>query len=78
VGWLKGVEVAIGIGWVAVVAAEWVGTFSEGFWAGGLGYRVVMAHDANNRPGMLICIALFGVLGMLSSGAWRKLTRGWL
>lgn len=67
-GLLRGVEISIGVAWLSVVAAEWVGTFSTGFWAGGLGYKIIKAHDANSWKGMFLCLALFGVLGSMS--AW--------
>jgi len=72
-GLLKGVEISIGIAWLSVVAAEWVGTFSEGFWAGGLGYKITKAHEANNWSSMLICLALFGLLGTSTAWTWRIL-----
>lgn len=72
-GLLRGVEISIGVAWISVVAAEWVGTFSNGFWAGGLGYKVLKAHDANNWSGMLACLALFGVLGSGTAWLWRAL-----
>jgi sulfonate transport system permease protein len=72
-GVIRGVEIAIGIAWLSVVAAEWVGTFSTGFWSGGLGYRIVRAHDANSWGGMLICLAFFGMLGTFSAWVWRRM-----
>jgi ABC-type nitrate/sulfonate/bicarbonate transport system permease component len=74
-GLLKGVEISIGIAWLSVVAAEWIGTFSIGFWAGGLGYKIVKAHDANSWDGMLLCLVLFGGLGTATAWTWRRLFR---
>jgi sulfonate transport system permease protein len=71
-GLLKGVEISIGIAWLSVVAAEWIGTYSNGFWAGGLGYRIVKAHDANNWSGMLLCLGCFGFMGTATAWLWRK------
>jgi sulfonate transport system permease protein len=71
-GLLQGIEISIGIAWISTVAAEWIGTFSRGFWAGGLGYKVLVAHDANNWAAMLACLAYFGVLGIASTYIWRK------
>jgi putative hydroxymethylpyrimidine transport system permease protein len=71
-GLIKGIEIAIGIGWISTVAAEWIGTFTKGFWAGGLGYKILKAHDANDWGGMLQCLALFGILGTVSAGAWHS------
>ncbi len=72
-GMLRGVEISIGVGWLSVVAAEWIGTYSDGFWSGGLGYKIVVAHDANSWLGMLACLALFGALGTASAWGWRRL-----
>jgi len=72
-GLLRGVEISIGIAWLSVVAAEWIGTFSTGFWAGGIGYKVVTAHEANSWASMFACLALFGILGTTTAWAWRKL-----
>ena len=74
-GLFRGVEIAIGVGWICVVAAEWVGTYTTGFWAGGLGFRIERAHDENNWLGMFGCLALFGLLGMGTAVAWRRLLK---
>jgi NitT/TauT family transport system permease protein len=73
-GLFAGIEISIGVAWISVVAAEWIGTFTIGFWAGGLGYKVLKAHDANNLGGMLTCLALFGALGIATAWIWRKVT----
>lgn len=70
-GLIAGVEVSIGVAWIAVVAAEWLGNYSAGFWSGGLGVRVVAAHDANSWAGVLACLGVFGLLGTGSSFLWR-------
>lgn len=72
-GFLRGVEISIGVAWLSVVAAEWIGTYSTGFWAGGLGYKVVKAHDANNWGAMLLCLGWFGLLGVASAYVWRTI-----
>lgn len=72
-GLLRGVEISIGVAWLSVVAAEWVGTYSKGFWSGGLGYKIVKAHEANNWRAMLVCLALFGILGTITTWVWRRL-----
>lgn len=71
-GLLVGIDIGIGVAWLSVVAAEWIGTYSTGFWAGGLGYKIMRAHDANNWIGMMSCLILFGILGITSSKLWRK------
>lgn len=74
-GLMRGIEISIGIAWISVVAAEWIGTFSTGFWSGGLGYKVLTAHDSNNWGAMLACLGLFGLLGSTSTLIWRFLIR---
>lgn len=71
-GFLRGIDVSIGIAWISVVAAEWIGTYSPGFWAGGLGYKVVKAHEANNWSSMLLCLGFFGLMGTATAWLWRK------
>ena len=72
-GLLRGVEISIGVAWLSVVAAEWIGTYSIGFWAGGLGYKILKAHDANSWGGMIACLMFFGILGIATSWIWRYL-----
>lgn len=72
-GLIIGVEISIGIAWLSVVAAEWIGTYSQGFWSGGLGYKIMKAHDANNWYGMVACLILFGILGTTTAWVWRIL-----
>ena len=70
-GFLKGVEIAIGIGWLAVVAAEWIGTYTQGFWAGGLGYKLVTGYELNSWKTVYTAIIVFGILGIVSAYLWR-------
>lgn len=70
-GFLRGVELAIGIAWLAVVAAEWIGTYTQGFWSGGLGYKLVYGYELNNWGTVHISLLLFGLLGFLSAYAWH-------
>lgn len=70
-GFLRGVELAIGIAWLAVVAAEWIGTYTQGFWSGGLGYKLVYGYELNNWSTVHISLLLFGVLGLFSAYAWH-------
>lgn len=70
-GLRHGIEVSIGVAWIAVVVGEMLGNFSTGFWSGGLGHHVKEAYEANHRPGMLASLAIFGVLGCATSWGWR-------
>ncbi len=70
-GFLRGVELAIGIGWLALVASEWIGTYTHGFWAGGLGYKLLAGYELNNWNTVHFGIVLFGVLGLCSAYLWR-------
>jgi len=72
-GLLRGIEISIGIAWISVVAAEWIGNLRPGFWDGGLGYRVEYAHQSANWSGVLACLGLFGLLGVVSTFLWRTL-----
>lgn len=70
-GFLKGIEISIGVAWLAVVAGEWVGTFTESFWGGGLGYKLTWGHETNNWSMVYQSLLMFGILGILSSCAFR-------
>lgn len=70
-GFLRGVEIAIGIGWLALVASEWIGTYTQGFWAGGLGYELLAGYELNNWETVHVSILLFGALGLVSAYSWR-------
>ncbi len=74
-GFLKGVELAIGIAWLAVVAAEWVGTYTKGFWAGGLGYKLILGYEINNWNMVHMNLLTFGLLGFVSAYSWRFLVK---
>jgi sulfonate transport system permease protein len=73
-GFLRGIEIAIGIAWLAVVAAEWVGTYTQGFWGGGLGYKLIMGYELNNWRIVHLNLVVFGLLGFLTAYFWRGLT----
>jgi sulfonate transport system permease protein len=74
-GFLRGVELAIGIAWLAVVAAEWVGTYTMGFWSGGLGYKMLIGYELNNWLTVHISLLLFGALGLTTAHIWRFLMK---
>ena len=73
-GFLAGVEISVGIGWLTVVAAEFLGTFATGPFRGGLGDAVFVSFNNNNYSTGFLCLALFGILGVMSSIAWRGLS----
>lgn len=73
VGFVQGIDIAIGLGWLAVVASELVGTYTSGFWGGGIGHKLFFAFSAGDWRAGLICLGLFGVCGVLSTLAWRVL-----
>jgi sulfonate transport system permease protein len=75
VGGVRGVELGIGIAWLSVVAAELVGTYTKGFWSGGLGYRLTLAYNNADLTTMYFSIALFGVFGISTSWVWHCLIR---
>ena len=73
-GFLRGIEIAIGIAWLAVVAAEWVGTYTQGFWGGGLGYKLIVGYELNNWRVVHLNLMVFGLLGFLTAYSWRWIT----
>lgn len=74
-GFVSGVEVSIGIGWLSVVAAELIGIYQDGFWAGGLGYLIMDAHNLNNWHDVVLGLVIFGLLGMTTAKIWNLLYR---
>lgn len=72
-GFLRGVELAIGIAWLAVVAAEWIGTYTQGFWGGGLGYKLILGNELNNWEMVHFNLLTFGILGLSTAYIWRLL-----
>ena len=74
-GLLNGIDIGIGIAWLCVVASEWVGTYSKGFWSGGLGASLLIEYNNNNWLKVHVYLLLFGALGLLSAFLWKKLKR---
>lgn len=74
-GLRSGIVVSIGIAWVSVVAAELLGTYSDGVLRGGLGYRIQLMYNAGDISGMWLYVLLFGFLGFASSSVAARLTR---
>jgi len=73
-GFKTGVDIAVGLAWLAVVAAEMIATYSNGFWAGGLGFRLWQAYrTTNDLATASAALLVFGLLGILSSLLWRKI-----
>jgi sulfonate transport system permease protein len=75
-GFLNGVEVAIGIAWLSVVAAEYmIGTFTEGPLRGGLGVRVFEAFSNHDELTGVATLLILGALGAGTSMAWPFVAR---
>jgi sulfonate transport system permease protein len=74
-GTILGVEIGIGLAWLCVVAAEWIGTYTQGFWAGGLGYRLIVSYQNNDWHRLYLALFIFGVLGTSSAYGWKCLIR---
>ncbi len=70
-GFFKGIELSIGTAWLCVVAAEWVGTFSDGFWAGGMGFKLTTGYELTNWQNVYLSLFCFGILGLMTSFIWR-------
>lgn len=73
IGFGAGVQVAIGIGWLTVVAAELIGTFSSGPFRGGLGNFVMVAFENGRFDLGFVGLGVFGVLGMGTSFLWSTI-----
>lgn len=72
-GFATGVAVSIGLGWLVVVAAEMIGTYSAGPFAGGVGTKLFFAVARSRLDLALLDLGLFGLLGLGSSFVWRAL-----
>lgn len=77
-GVYRAISIAIGIGWLVVVAAEMIGTYSTGFWRGGLGYKLFLSYELNQPETMFLCLAIFGLLGIVSSFFWNMIYKKYL
>jgi len=60
---MTGITVGLGIGWMCIVAAEFVA--AEG---GGLGYFILASADFGYYPEMYAGMALIGILSVLTTG----------
>jgi sulfonate transport system permease protein len=67
---LGGLRIALGIGWICVVAAEMLGVYDNGPWSGGLGERVTRLSEIPNYPLMGVYLAAFGLLGLGSAAVF--------
>lgn len=72
---LGGLRIALGIGWISLVAAEMLGVFDNGPWSGGLGYRVTRVSEIPDYSTMAVCLAMFGILGLGSAALFNWLSR---
>lgn len=70
-GLATGIAVSVGLGWLVVVAAEMIGTYSTGPFAGGLGTKLFIAVARSRLDLALLDLCLFGLLGLGSSFLWR-------
>ncbi|MBA3314917.1 MAG: ABC transporter permease subunit [Planctomycetaceae bacterium] len=59
-----GARVALAVAMIVVVAAEFSGTFQEGFFRDGLGYRISRAVETNRNDINVSCIITLGLLGI--------------
>lgn len=72
---LGGLRIALGIGWISVVAAEMLGVFDSGPWSGGLGQRVTRLSEIPNYPLMAVYLGTFGILGLGSAAMLEWLSK---
>jgi sulfonate transport system permease protein len=62
---LGAARVALAIALIVDVAAELGGTLQQGFFRGGLGYRISRAIETNRNDVNLACIVTYGAIGMV-------------
>lgn len=60
---IGGARVALAVAMIVVVAAELGGTFQQGFFREGLGYRISRAVETNRNDINIACILTFGMIG---------------
>ncbi|EFC83533.1 ABC transporter permease [Frankia sp. EUN1f] len=71
-GFLVGLRWSMGVAWLLVVFAEQVNTDS------GLGYLLNRAQGWNRTDIMVLCLVIYGILGLLCDGIVRVLERSLL
>ena len=64
---LTGLRVGLGVAWMTVIAAELVAARS------GLGYKIQLDRTLLQTSGVLVGMALIGVIGLLMSFALERL-----
>lgn len=69
-GFIAGIKIGIGIAWLSVVAAEWIGTYTNGFWGGGLGHLIDIEYSKNEWYNIVFILIVFGLLGVITEAIW--------
>jgi ABC-type nitrate/sulfonate/bicarbonate transport system permease component len=70
---MTGVTIGMGVGWMCIVAAEWIGAIG-----GGVGYYILVQENVGRYPYMFAGMVVIGVLGLLTvtlSGYAEKIIR---
>jgi ABC-type nitrate/sulfonate/bicarbonate transport system permease component len=70
---MTGITIGMGVGWMCIVAAEWIGAVG-----GGVGYYILVQQYVGNFPNMfagMIVIAILGLLTVTLSGYAEKIIR---
>lgn len=70
---MTGVTIGMGVGWMCIVAAEWIGAVG-----GGVGYYILVQENVGRYPYMfagMIVIAILGLLTVTLSGYAEKMIR---
>ncbi len=70
---MTGITIGMGVGWMCIVAAEWIGAIG-----GGVGYYILVQQQVGRYPYMFAGMVVIGVLGILTvtlSGYAEKMIR---
>jgi sulfonate transport system permease protein len=70
-GVLHGGYIAIGVGWISVVAAEYLGIYSDALLNGGMGYRIDLYYKESDWAGLWLYVLLFGAVGFSTALLYR-------
>jgi sulfonate transport system permease protein len=72
IGFRAGIGIAVGFSWLVVMAAELMGVYSQGFFAGGVGYKLYLHMSVLRWELSIQCLLFFGVCGAVSAWVWAK------
>ena len=62
----SGLRISLGVGWICVVAAEWIGVYERGWLGYGLGIRLWREQELNHLAACSAILLCFGLLGLVT------------